>query len=364
MTTKWLAVFVLTFAFGCSSGVGEQCSAPAQCPFGKGFYQACTSPGGSACRLLTSDGTSYACGACGDCGAATQQAVSWCLGGGSGGTSGPDGGGSGPGGGDAGVSAPGAATLVASRPRQLVDGGAPFVAVDLILTNQGVTALPLLAPLFAISTTDGLQYRGDARTANYAGGCDPNASLTTGHSVSCTVLFSVPFNKTPNLLSYTLPDGTSVSEPLSAATTCTPCGTKCVDLQTDPQNCGGCNQVAPTGKCVDGAPACPSGLTLCGRDCVDTATSPQNCGGCGRMCITPTCNNGQCGTSVTSPMQTTCTAVCASRSLTCYLPEADYANGSCSARHGLASCDTVAPATQSDPVCGNDSFAQMVCLCA
>jgi hypothetical protein len=347
MKKSWISVFALTAALGCSSGGGEQCSAPAQCPSGKGSYQACTSTGSTSCRLLTSDGTSYSCATCADCAAATQQAVTWCLGGG--------------GGRDGGVVLPGAATIVANSSQQITVGTTPYVAVDLTLTNNGITALPLVATLFAVATADGLQYRGDARTATYTGGCDPNASLTTGHSIECTVLFSVPFTKTPNLLSYTLPDGTSVSAPLSTMT-CTLCGGKCVDLLTDPKNCGACFQVVAGGTCVNGAPACNSGLTACAGGCVDTMSDNSNCGGCGKACFgQATCFSGHCTTTVTSTMRTSCSVVCGSQ--TCYLADSDYQSGSCSGgEFPLASCTTVAPATQSANGCSY-TFNQMVCQC-
>ena len=53
--------------------------------------------------------------------------------------------------------------------------------------------------------------------------------------------------------------------------------------------------------------------TTCGSDCVDITSDPQNCGGCGLACATTeTCSNGQCQgsqpppTTGNAPPQGTC----------------------------------------------------------
>ena len=69
----------------------------------------------------------------------------------------------------------------------------------------------------------------------------------------------------------------------------------CVDLQTDPSNCGYCGEVCPSGQCATGicveavgpAPAevvCPSGQADCGGGCIDVFSDPANCGFCGNVC--------------------------------------------------------------------------------
>jgi hypothetical protein len=79
----------------------------------------------------------------------------------------------------------------------------------------------------------------------------------------------------------------------------TKCGAKCVDTQTDPQNCGACGTTCPAGEvCSVGACAlqCSGGTTKCGATCVDTLTDPLNCGGCGTACPTgEVCSAGACG---------------------------------------------------------------------
>lgn len=75
----------------------------------------------------------------------------------------------------------------------------------------------------------------------------------------------------------------------------TDCGGTCVDVQSDPVNCGGCGNYCPTGRCAQGACACPDGLTDCGGSCVDLQADPNNCGACFVGCEEGAdCAGGQC----------------------------------------------------------------------
>lgn len=64
----------------------------------------------------------------------------------------------------------------------------------------------------------------------------------------------------------------------------------CVDLSSDPDNCGGCNVYCetqlPGSVCVNGVciSPCPPGLTNCRGRCVDLSTDTLNCGRCGVLC--------------------------------------------------------------------------------
>jgi hypothetical protein len=99
------------------------------------------------------------------------------------------------------------------------------------------------------------------------------------------------------------------------------CGGACVDANGDRANCGACGHVCPAGTgCAMGAcyplPDChahgaaggpcglPSGAigTCCGTRCVDLASDPTSCGSCGIVCRAgATCvaegRLGECGTS-------------------------------------------------------------------
>ena len=79
-------------------------------------------------------------------------------------------------------------------------------------------------------------------------------------------------------------------------TPCTECDGKCVDLNADSTHCGACGTVCGSGtvckaaQCVsntgagDGGLGCPGAQQACNGACVNLSTDPANCGTCGRMC--------------------------------------------------------------------------------
>ncbi|MCA9690808.1 MAG: hypothetical protein KC636_14470 [Myxococcales bacterium] len=70
----------------------------------------------------------------------------------------------------------------------------------------------------------------------------------------------------------------------------TNCDGTCYDTNTNPEHCGGCNTPCPGseicagGSCID---ACPEGEKVCGDGCVNTQSDAMNCGGCGFACEDP-----------------------------------------------------------------------------
>jgi len=79
----------------------------------------------------------------------------------------------------------------------------------------------------------------------------------------------------------------------------------CVDLKTDPKNCGSCGNVCPknemceAGKCGcrpgGGTHCCPEGQTECAGKCIDLSTDQDNCGQCGVRCrFNEACVQGKC----------------------------------------------------------------------
>jgi hypothetical protein len=61
------------------------------------------------------------------------------------------------------------------------------------------------------------------------------------------------------------------------------CSGICVDKQTDPANCGGCETACtPEAACAGGTCVCPlDAPDTCAGHCVDKQTDPENCGACG-----------------------------------------------------------------------------------
>jgi len=88
----------------------------------------------------------------------------------------------------------------------------------------------------------------------------------------------------------------------SGGTIC--CGSQCVSVLTDPNNCGSCgtqcdvDEACSNGQCT----RCEFPLSVCGTQCVNLNTDANNCGACGAPCpkdpVNPRrdlqCQNRQC----------------------------------------------------------------------
>lgn len=73
-------------------------------------------------------------------------------------------------------------------------------------------------------------------------------------------------------------------------------GERCVDLSSDPENCGSPGHVCPDGVCAGGEcrDACPPNTRRCGDQCL-YVFDPRNCGECGRACqADEVCIRGDC----------------------------------------------------------------------
>ena len=79
----------------------------------------------------------------------------------------------------------------------------------------------------------------------------------------------------------------------------TVCGGACVDLTSDPHNCGACGAACPAGDtCQEGACRASCSGIVCNGTCVDTTSDPDNCGACGAVCAPgDTCQEGACRAS-------------------------------------------------------------------
>jgi len=85
-------------------------------------------------------------------------------------------------------------------------------------------------------------------------------------------------------------------------------GGTCIDLTTDPMNCGAPDHVCAgrcaAGVCVPGD--CPRGTTSCNGACVDLRRDPGNCGDCGNACSGTQICAGQCRDVVVPTGCTSC----------------------------------------------------------
>jgi hypothetical protein len=85
-------------------------------------------------------------------------------------------------------------------------------------------------------------------------------------------------------------------------------GIACVDTNTNFRHCGACGAWCKGTSCEGGICGCPQGQTTCAVDvigpnatpddtltyCADTMNDPDNCGTCGNVCPTGACANGFC----------------------------------------------------------------------
>lgn len=96
----------------------------------------------------------------------------------------------------------------------------------------------------------------------------------------------------------TVDAGTGANEGGACRAEETICTGACVDLLTDPKNCGACGTVcAPDLVCNRGVcgVTCSAGLENCGGACVDVETDESHCGGCSDECSSgETCVSGNC----------------------------------------------------------------------
>jgi len=164
----------------------------------------------------------------------------------------------------------------------------------------------------------------------------------------------------------------------------TDCDGVCVDLSSDPNDCGNCGNVCPTpdngsATCSGGICGvdCDSGYSECGDECVDTQSDLSNCGDCGIICYPPnnaiaTCIGGSCGYNC-DPGYTECGSMicvdtqsdtynCGTCGIVCPVPDhgsATCVGGSCGIEcdPGYSDCGGMCLNTESDPVncgsCGN-----------
>ena len=104
----------------------------------------------------------------------------------------------------------------------------------------------------------------------------------------------------------------------------TRCGDACVDLRTDPFNCGACGNRCAVNNCTGGvcreagAPVqdCAPPFAVCAAACVNLTTDPAHCGTCdtacatGETCVNSVCTPGTTGASGCPEGQVLCGTAC------------------------------------------------------
>ncbi len=187
--------------------------------------------------------------------------------------------------------------------------GSRYWSVAISLTNNTNDPAPLLIVLFSLETKSGLEFLGAPETAQASGGCPQNAAVSMGQTTQCTLVFSLPSDAIASGLHYEIPKGATADATLMPQL-CTPCGNDCIDVSSDPNNCGACGVVAGAlGHCMNGKVACSAGATKCGSTCVDLETDPNNCGACGvRVPPGTTCGGGN--PSCADPSKISCNGQC------------------------------------------------------
>jgi len=154
------------------------------------------------------------------------------------------------------------------------------------------------------------------------------------------------------------------------------CGTTCVNLQSDNQNCGTCGKVCQSGStCTAGSCACTGGFVSCGGGCVQS--NPQHCGTgctacasgdvcdstgiCSSTCSSGTkCPDGTCGGLTNAADCGTCGTACGSGSscvngsCSCTVAGQQLCGGSCIDTSSNASnCGSCSHACASGQTCSN-----------
>ena len=71
---------------------------------------------------------------------------------------------------------------------------------------------------------------------------------------------------------------------LGTLASCGAAGGGCVDLNSDPANCGGCGQLCASGSCAGGVCLCGPPFTKCGTDCTGLDSDVHHCGSCSTDC--------------------------------------------------------------------------------
>ena len=179
-----------------------------------------------------------------------------------------------------------------------------FAIVELRIDNDSHDPPVSTAfPLFSLRTEDGVEFLATIDTELLDASCSAMTQIAKGGGYACSVAFRVPHAQHPAALVYRPDPLLELSVELESEP-CSPCGSDCVDLQTDPAHCGVCsNEIGDAQLCRDGAAVCEdSGLHACGQACVDLQADERHCGACGAAIGSDhVCENGEAACPESAP---------------------------------------------------------------
>ena len=129
------------------------------------------------------------------------------------------------------------------------------------------------------------------------------AGYVTGSCLGsdCHCTYETPGNSNWN--PWQVPDAGDLCGGCSSGNMC--CDGLCIGVESDPNNCGGCDRICPFGhqcangwcRCGEHGP-CIEGLErCCDGECVNVMYDPTHCGTCGNTCeptTGPECIEGEC----------------------------------------------------------------------
>ncbi len=229
-------------------------------------------------------------------------------------------------------------------------------------------------------TTAGTTGRTAAATA--AGG-GPARNTNRNATATATAKSRAKATTEPTAEATTGPTATTSACPTGQ----TECKGACVDLQTDPVNCGKCGVGCLSAVCKDGlCQTCEElGFDDCGGFCADLMNDVGNCGACGNVCASGICGLGQCA-DVVGPAPHACaqsggsctadtdccvgfcgqddTCECVADGFECsHGGTGGCCNGQpCNADGFCGTCRTLGVACNADAECCQGNFAALCCL--
>jgi hypothetical protein len=254
-------------------------------------------------------------------------------------------------GGEASATATAGATATASGPTPTpgpCDGSTCDPRMDRSVDAQGKCVCT--CPADAVECGTGCCYGGATCADPATGTCACGGMTLVLCGDTCVNPYDCPYNTQFHRDTCECTPECSYSEGISGVC----CNGSCIDFNSNPEHCGGCNVACEAGVlCINGSCDCP---LSCPDGCHDPATDPMNCGECGYVCgaSVSTCQGGVC---VCNAGLTDCNGTCVdllSNSIACgscsntCRPDMYCVNGACQCFNNLTDCGSACVDLQYD----------------